>query len=144
MESIQETFKISIKEKIAPNLRKIGFKGSRQNFYIPSESHWEMLSFQKSMYSDSTELLFTINLYVVKKDEWEKTRSSKSYFPVKPTATTSWGIGLHKRIGHLMPAKKDYWWNINSKTNLDKLAKEVLEAVENYALPEIINTKNNG
>ena len=141
MESIQNIFKQLLKDKIAPNIRNIGFKGSGQNYYFPSESHWEMLSFQKSMFSDSTELSFTLNLYVVEKDEWENARKSNSLFPLKPTATTYWGIGWHKRIGHLMPAKKDYWWKVNNNTNLDKLAHEVMEVIENYALPEIANTK---
>ena len=137
MKSTQEVFKYLIKEIIGPHLRKIGFKGSGQNYFIPSDSHWSLLGFQKSMFSDSTDLRFTINLYVITKDEWEIARSKKSYYPAKPTPTTKWGEGWHKRIGELMPEKTDHWWRITSSTDLISLSKEVITAIEIYGLPEI-------
>ena len=137
METVQEKFKLLLKERIAPRLRENGLKGSGQNFYIPSEGYWALMGFQKSMFSDSIDLRFTINLYIVTKDEWEIARSTKSYYPKKPTPTTKWSEGWHKRIGQLMPEKTDHWWRLTSSTDLRSLSKEVITAIEIYGLPEM-------
>ena len=137
METVQEKFKLLMKERIAPRLREHGLKGSGQNFYLPSESHWALIGFQKSMFSDSLELKFTINIYVVNKNEWENARSKRSYFPVKPTPTTKWGLGWERRIGFLLPERCDHWWSMKSNSNLENISGQVIEYIVKYALPAI-------
>ncbi len=39
---------------------------------------------------------------------------------------------INQRIGHLMPVRGDYWWNLNSSSNLDEIAEDVNAAWENY------------
>jgi hypothetical protein len=63
--SAQETFRNLMKTLIAPGLRALGFKGSGQNYQLPSDDHWAMLGFQKSVSSDSETIRFTINVLVV-------------------------------------------------------------------------------
>jgi hypothetical protein len=58
-----------IREHVAPALREMGFKGSGQNYSLPSETHWVSLWFQKSAYSDALRIRFTVHLLVVGKDE---------------------------------------------------------------------------
>ena len=137
METVQEIFKALLKEDIAPRLRGQGLKGSGQNFSVPSDSHWVLIGFQKSIFSDSRELKFTINLYVVNKQEWEDVRSERSYYPAKPTPTTRWGIGWSRRIGSLLPERCDHWWSLNSTSNLEDISNEVIEFIVKYALPAI-------
>ena len=137
MESVQTKFKLLMKERIAPRLREDGLKGSGQNYYLPSESHWALIGFQKSMFSDSHELKFTINLYVVNKNEWEKARKERSYFPAKPTPTTKWGIGWERRIGFLLPERCDHWWSMEANSNLEKISDQVINFIVKYALPAI-------
>jgi hypothetical protein len=135
METVQDKFKLLMKELIAPKLRELGLKGSSQNFYLPSESHWALIGFQKSMFSDSQELKFTINIYVVNKSEWNSARSERSYFPAIPTPTTKWGIGWERRIGFLLPEKCDHWWAMKLNSNLERVSDEVIEYITKYALP---------
>lgn len=137
METVQEKFKLLMKERIAPRLREHGLKGSSQNFYLPSESHWALLGFQKSMYSDSLELKFTINLFFVNKREWNRARSKKSYFPAKPTPTTKWGLGWEQRIGFLLQENCDHWWTMKYNSNLEHLSNQVIDYIVKYALPAI-------
>ena len=137
MESTQELFKTLLKNIVAPQLRKIGFKGSGQNYHIPSESHWLLLSFQKSTFSDSSNLSFTVNLYAITKKEWHKAHSTHSYFPSKPTATTFWGVGWQKRIGRLLPENHDHWWTLTLNTDVQSVSKDVVATIEKYALPAI-------
>jgi len=135
METVQDEFKLLMKERIAPRLRELGLKGSGQNFNLPSESHWSLIGFQKSMFSDSQELKFTINIYVIKRKEWEKVRSERSYFPVKPNPTTKWGIGWERRIGSLLPEKCDHWWTMKLNGNLEYISGQVVEYIAKYVLP---------
>ena len=135
MAEIQNTFKELLKNTIAPKLRTRGLKGSGQNYSIESDSHWALIGIQKSMYSDSLSLKFTVNLYVVPKEQWEKVKDERNYFPVKPTANVSWGIGWSKRIGNLLPENLDYWWSLDSETDLNNLANEVIDTICNKAVP---------
>jgi hypothetical protein len=126
-----------MKDRIAPRLRECGLKGSGQNYYLPSKSHWALIGFQKSMFSDYSELKFTVNLYVVNKNDWENARKEKSYFPVKPTPTTKWVIGWERRIGFLLPERCDHWWSMENNSNLDMISDQVVEFMVKYALPAV-------
>lgn len=137
METVQDEFKLLMKDRIAPKLRELGFKGSGQNYSLPSDAYWALVGFQKSMFSDSHELKFTINILVVNKNEWEKARSERSYFPAKPNPTTKWGIGWERRIGFLLPEKCDHWWSMELNSNLENISGQVVESVAKYVLPAI-------
>ncbi|MCG8485348.1 MAG: DUF4304 domain-containing protein [Clostridia bacterium] len=137
MKTIQEEYKDILKEEIAPRLRAIGFKGSGQNYSIPSESHWAFVGFQKSMRSNSEQIIFTINIFVISKEKWAKTREISSHLPEKPSSKTNLVTGWSKRIGELLPKAEDHWWTFDKKTEKDQLVSELLEAIEKYSLPQI-------
>ncbi|WP_445370109.1 DUF4304 domain-containing protein (plasmid) [Methylomonas sp. HW2-6] len=143
MTKIQDTFKYLLKDSVAPKLREYGLKGSGQNYTIKSDKHWALIGLQKSMFSDSNGLKFTINLYVVPKEDWESARQKLSYLPVKPSANIHWPVGWVKRIGYLMPQGEDYWWSVDSTTNLQGLVSEVVDAICNKAIPAIQQQINN-
>jgi hypothetical protein len=65
MVTAQETYREMMKTQVAPALRGLGFKGSGQNYELPSPGHWAMLGFQKSAWSDASALRFTVNVLVV-------------------------------------------------------------------------------
>jgi hypothetical protein len=52
----QETYADLVKGQISPELRVLGFKGSGGRYSLPSSTCWALLSFQKSAYSDATEV----------------------------------------------------------------------------------------
>ncbi|WP_170114207.1 DUF4304 domain-containing protein [Kangiella spongicola] len=135
MSTVQVKFKELMKISLAPALRESGLKGSGQTYSIKSDEYWALIGFQKSLYSDSQGLKFTINIYVVPKQEWEESREKYSYFPQKPSANTKWQIGWSERIGTLMPSKLDHWWEFNSQTNESELVRQVVEAISKYAVP---------
>lgn len=135
MTKIQDTFKELLKSTVAPNLRECGLMGSGQNYSIKSDTHWVLIGLQKSVYSDASGLKFTINLYVVSKAEWESARKQRSYLPAKPSANVHWPVGWVKRIGHLLPKGQDHWWSVDSTTDLNHLAIEVVDAICKKAMP---------
>ncbi len=143
MITVQEKFKELLKNSVAPGLRENGLKGSGQAYSIKSDDYWALIGLQKSMYSDSQSLKFTINIYVVSKQQWEEGREKYSYFPKKPSANTKWQIGWSERIGSLMPAKLDHWWEFNSQTNESELAQQVVEAISKYAVPAMQSKMQN-
>jgi hypothetical protein len=40
----QDDYREMIRDHIAPALREMGFKGSGQNYALPSETHWGVAS----------------------------------------------------------------------------------------------------
>jgi hypothetical protein len=138
VESAQDTFKRMIREKIAPELRAFGFKGSGQRFVLPSESHWALLGFQRSAWGDSRKGSFTINLTVVSKDAWEQSRAERPHRGSIPAANSYEGVPVWEdRIGMLMPGSFDQWWEVCAGESTDHVARDVVSAVEVYALPEM-------
>jgi hypothetical protein len=138
METAQETFTRMIRERVAPRLRALGFKGSGQRFTLASDSHWALLGFQRSAWGDSHEGRFTLNLTVVSKEAWEASRAEKPHRGTVPAANAFEGVpAWEERIGMLMPGRLDRWWELRAGEPTESVTAEVLSAVENYALPEM-------
>lgn len=135
MGTAQETFRRMLKEEVAPGLRALGFRGSGQNYQLPSETYWALLGFQRA-FSDAKALHFTLNLHVVLRSAWEVEGSEHPWMSVRPTATTGgWKFTWWKRIGELTPTGQDLWWELRACTDSTMLAAAVLWAVEDFSLP---------
>jgi hypothetical protein len=136
MPKAQETYGEVLKTLIAPGLRALGFKGSGQNYRLPSDDHWAMLGFQKSTSSDATRVRFTANVLVVSRSAWDAARAEQSYLPEHPTATTYWGTHVwQKRIGELLPGGEDMWWDLKAGADVAGLADAIVWVVRDYVLP---------
>lgn len=132
---VQETYKELVKDQISPAVRDSGLKGSAGRYQLPSDDHWALVGFQKSAYSDAEHIKFTVNLFVVSRDEWELARADHSFYPEKPTAGTHWAAGTQTRIGRLMPVGDDHWWDLYPTTSPDQLVDDVVGAIREFALP---------
>jgi hypothetical protein len=138
MGSALDRFRTMMREHVAPELRRMGFRGSGQSFTLPSEDHWVLLGFQKSRSSSAEAVRFTVNTMVVSKLEWAQARERASYLPERPTANTSYGtLTWWKRIGRLLPDGRDRWWTLSGDSAMASVAAEVLDAIRIYALPAI-------
>ena len=62
--SAQEIFAAMLRDELAPRLRQLGFKGSRQAFLLPDDHRWIQIGFQKSAWSDAGSVRFTANVTV--------------------------------------------------------------------------------
>lgn len=85
-----------MKNQVAPMLRANRLVGSNGRFSVKSETHWALLGFQKSAYSDRSEIRFTVNLLVVRRDEWNEL--------VLSSPTTGRDRHPPSRTGHLSKA----------------------------------------
>jgi hypothetical protein len=113
-ETAQVTFARFLKERFAPALRDLGFKGSGSRYRLDRHPFQGGLSSQKSQYSNRAVVDFTINLWVRH----------------LPTEQTFWG----DRIGSIMPEAVDIWWRIPAAAALDALQIDVVGAVRDYAV----------
>jgi hypothetical protein len=96
-----------------------------------------MIGLQKSASNTRDLVKFTANVSVTTKAEWDKKRIDQSYLGERPSPNEHpWGWGT--RIGHLMPAQKDTWWKLHTGDDCEPVAREVLDAIENYALPRML------
>src|SRR5260221_5989221 len=82
----QEAFASMMRQRVAPTVRDLGLKGSGQAFSIPSDRYWALIGFQKSGFSTSGAVLFTVNLKVVSREVWAKAYEEGPWRGPKPTA----------------------------------------------------------
>jgi hypothetical protein len=138
VDSAIETFRSMMWEGIAPELRRIGFKGSGQSFSLPSDENWVLLGFQKMMSSNSQAVRFTVNVTAFPKQAWAEERQARDFLPERPSPNTWYGYNLwQRRIGHLLPDRQDHWWLVTPGRSTESVAGEVLDAIHTYVLPAI-------
>ena len=137
----QETFATMLRERIAPALRELGFRGSAQNYALPTTTHWALLGFQRSKWSDSRRVSFTINVTVVAREAWAHAYAQREWIGMRPTAIADHGprSGIptywHERVGSLLPQQRDRWWDLDSDGDLNTITTEVIAAIRDFVLP---------
>lgn len=127
-----------LKERVAPELRAMGFKGSGQNYHLPVPGYFALLSFQKMRFGTRHDVMFTINLLACSHAEWAALVEARPQYGTKPI------LGAHyeepvwsMRIGFLMPEPHDHWWQVLDDTDTDALADEVLGVLREYGVPAL-------
>ncbi len=114
-------------------LKPFDFKKSNNTFYLNKENNWGIIDFQTSKDSTAFEKIFTINLGI-------SSTTIREYLEdeVKKKPST-WDAHWHMRIGNLLPIKNDYWWKINTITNVEVLANEIKNILIEKAVPQLMS-----
>jgi hypothetical protein len=73
---------------------------------------------------------FTVNLIITWPYFHEKWAGQP--FPKNPGSGTPF---LSQRIGHLIPEKQDFWWEVTPKSDIDRIASDVTRALSEVGLP---------
>jgi hypothetical protein len=134
--SPQDVYAAFMKTAFAPALRDAGLRGSNGRFELPSETYWAQLGFQKSAYSDGHELRFTVNLSVIRREEWDAQAATKSYLGKRPTPSTLYGNWADQvRIGMLTPGGGDHWWRIVRGMDAEAVRDDALSELLSYGVP---------
>jgi hypothetical protein len=132
----QEVYAQLMKDRIAPLLRTNGLIGSGGRFSLKSETHWALLGFQKSAYSDRSEVRFTVNVLVVRRDEWNELVVREPHHGPNPTPTITYPAPVrNERIGQLTEDRADKWWRINPGQDLGLLMSDLQSDLLESALP---------
>jgi hypothetical protein len=135
MDSAQATFKAMMRDRIAPGIRELGFRGSGQHYSLPNATHWVLLGFQRSKWSTAEEVEFTVNITVVSKDEWSRLRVEHPFLPDEPAANTVYGPRVWRRRLGILLGIGDHWWTVVAGEPTAATAGDVLEAIKTTALP---------
>jgi len=113
----QDLFRIMLRDQVAPELRRLGFKGSGQRYDLRTEGgDFGMLAFQKDAGSTGAYVRFTINLVVVRR---------------------SGSVGWRDHVGSLLDDPHDHWWTIRVGDDVSAVADHVLWVSRERALPEL-------
>ncbi len=132
--SAQEVYKQMIDSEISPALRRLGMKGSAGRYALPSTTHWALLGFQKSAYSDRQTIRFTVNLCVVSRDFWEHEAKKHPYYGKRPSAGAYGTASRNERIGNVA-GQGDTWWLVRAGSDTVPISTEVVGVIEAFALP---------
>jgi hypothetical protein len=139
----QQVYDAQMKGAFAPALRAAGLKGSGGRFELPSDKYWSQLGFQKSAYSDSSTLKFTVNLSVISREVWAEQATTKPRLGKKPAPSTWYGSWAEQvRIGQLTTSGEDLWWRLNRSDDPKPLAEQVVSTLLELAVPWLIAKSN--
>lgn len=73
-----------------------------------SGSYWSQLGFQKSAYSDTSALQFTVNLSVISREVWKEQAATNPHLGKKSTPNVGYGTWASQvRIGSLTASGED-------------------------------------
>lgn len=135
----QQIYANLMKEAFAPALRTAGLRGSGGRFELPSDEFWAQLGFQKSAYSDSNTLKFTINLSVIGRAVWAEQAAKKPYLGKKPSPLIHYGDWADQiRIGALTTSSEDLWWWLHAGDDPRPVEQEVVAMLVGLAVPWLI------
>lgn len=140
MTNAQDAYRRMLRDHLSPALRTLGFKGSGGRYELPSETHWLLLGFQKSAFSDSEAVRFTVNCKVVDKAAWASHVARETWLPKKPTPSDfTGGPEWLARLGELMQeVEEDKWWVLSAEQDPSCVASEVADAIRTAAMPAML------
>ena len=118
-------YKRQIHDVVAETLCAVGFRKKGSHFTRELADVIHLVSLQSSVSSTSQSLRVTVNLGV-----WVPALEGD----VKPDL---WSAHWRSRLGHLMPEKRDVWWDVASDDEASRTAFKIVAAVRNFGLPAL-------
>ena len=125
MSEVSQSIDQVVRRGLHPLLREQSFKKKGRTFRRDSAGAIQVVNIQGSMTNSGDSGRFTMNLGV--------------YFPAVArlvgTETESpleYECTLRSRIGRLMPARGDHWWELDAATDVDALAADVADAYRRF------------
>ncbi|XAS72002.1 DUF4304 domain-containing protein [Micrococcaceae bacterium Sec5.1] len=129
----QDHFRSMVRTELAPELRRLGFRGSGAQFELPSASHWLLLGIQRSTSSTADEVRFTVNLSAVDRQAWITKRETEKWMGVRPSANVLGPVTTSMRLGVLIWGT-DTWFAIQPNRSTKDVAFEVLDAISDKGI----------
>lgn len=122
-----------IRRDLTQRLKADGYCKSGRTFYSLGESRTTIVNVQASKSNLGEEGTFAINLGVYIPDVAKITNA----LPFTGRFPKEYDCTIRQRLGMLMTDGKDYWWSVNSTTDIDALAKDVGDAWLQHGKPWI-------
>ncbi|MBR9920984.1 MAG: DUF4304 domain-containing protein [Bacteroidetes bacterium] len=118
-----------IKEVIAPIFKANGFKKNGNNFYRDLGEVGQAFNVQQSQWNSKDDKTFVFNLGLL-----DKEIQNIVYQRELPKFPKEYDCEIRLRHGQLLN-KGDIWYDLNKRTDLEKLKIQIIKDVENYVLP---------
>lgn len=118
-----------VKLGLAPLLKSRGFAKSGRDFHRLAGENWQIVNVQASQGNFGDSGKFTINLGV-----YLPVVSLLAGEPLRSSKPKEYQCTVCERIGGLMPGGTDHWWAISPSVSLNRIAEEVVSAVERFGL----------
>jgi hypothetical protein len=130
------------KTRVAPALRELGLRGSKQDFRLPNDNgDYALFGFQTDSWDGTTR--FTANVAFYRAQRWQEARERHGWLPAAPTARSLYAVepallqGWTERIGALMDPPHDHWWTIRTEDDVPVVAEHVVSVVRDAVLPQL-------
>jgi len=121
----------SIVAAFAPTLKSAGYRKQAARFRQDlSPTVVQLVNIQSSQWNIGGDGEFTVNLGVYHRD----LAALHDALPVVDPPLVQHCV-VQQRLGFLMPVGRDFWWSINTKTDLAALGAEVASAWAKYGKP---------
>src|SRR5262245_38306929 len=118
--------------RIAHVLKTRGFQRQGNTFCWRKDNNLGLISFQRSCNSNRDLILFAVNLGVISELLFRFFNPSRDLS--KPELSCSqW----QERLGFLLPARCDQWWEITDESSVERVTNELCDALIKVAIPEI-------
>ena len=134
MSSSPDDLTALVRDLLAPALRDLGFRGSGRTFVLTDDHSWAVLGIQRSTSNRGGSVVFTVNLTVARKDEWERGGERWPFLGARPSGNSRYPVGTFARLGSLMPNHTDHWWTMGTMPP-QQLSAEVVQAIRLYGIP---------
>jgi uncharacterized protein DUF4304 len=135
----QEWFRFMVDTNLAPGLRALGFFGVGRRFRIESNRHWGEVVVEQTRSFTARAVRFTVHVGVISRDEWSHQLRVRPYYPASKSTPVATGAGWQAPIGELVRVAGypigELWWELEVGRPFNSLAREVLTAVKEFALP---------
>lgn len=113
-----------------PTLKREGFHKFSRTFRRTLTDCIQITNVQGSWTNQGDRGRFTINLAVY----FPEAAKLEGIFQITDHPLESDCL-VRQRIGHIMPVQKDYWWEIDSNSDLDQISAEVVSRWTDYGKP---------
>ncbi|MFC8597408.1 DUF4304 domain-containing protein [Isoptericola sp. NPDC057191] len=115
MITAQERFRVAVRDRLAPQLRVMGLRGSGQSYTLPSDTCWAQLGLQRFSWSNRDAVEFTVNLSVVSRVAWASAVETHPWAGAKPKPNL--GAMLQVRFWErlsIVAGVGDYRWHLSA------------------------------
>lgn len=129
MSEIAQSIDEIIKLGLADFLKTQGYKKSGRNWHKPIQNNWLIVNVQASSGNIGSKGKFTINLGVYHAEI--ATLAGQASIDGKPKEYDS---TVRERIG-ILAYGQDRWWVVDSTSNLEEIAAEVVEKMSSFGIP---------
>ena len=134
----QEFYKLLINQCISPTLHDDGFKGSAGKYTLPHPRAFILIGFQKNKWNMKNEVSFTVNVSVIEKGKWEVALKEHPWMEQVPKPSVDYPVEMWtQRLAMIPEGASDKWWKINSESNIETIAQDILDRIRKDALPAI-------